>query len=41
MEKDNVIKAFAQLGKLMSHIATKQKWENFDCGITENEYENL
>lgn len=41
MEKDNVIKAFAQLGKLMSHIASKQKWENFDCGITENEYENL
>lgn len=41
MEKDNIIKAFAQLGKLMSHIATKQKWKNFDCGITENEYENL
>ena len=41
MEKNNVIKAFAQLGKLMVHIASKQKWENFDCGITENEYEAL
>jgi hypothetical protein len=39
MEK--VIKAFAQLGKLMTHLGEVHQWENFECGVTEVEYETL
>ncbi len=39
MEK--VIKAFAQLGKLMTHLGEVHQWQNFECGVTQEEYDSL
>jgi hypothetical protein len=33
------IAAFVQLGKIMKHLATQAPWPGFECGLTEEEYQ--
>src|SRR5690606_17731931 len=32
------IQAFSQLGKVLSFFTTKQSWQGYDCGLTEEEF---
>lgn len=41
MKQENIIKGFAQLGKLMRALGNDQPWEGFSIGVTEQEYEAL
>ncbi len=41
MNQDNIIKGFAQLGKLMRALGSDQSWSDFSMGVTEQEYESL
>ena len=39
MDRNQLIKAFDQLGSLMVSFGKKKQWPGFNCGITVDEYE--
>ena len=41
MEKEQIIQAFCQLGKIMNHVGEDLPWNGFELGITERELEDL
>ena len=41
MNRDIIIKGLGQLGKLMRALGENKKWEDFNLGVTQEEYENL
>lgn len=41
MERNEIIKGFSQLGKLMQQLGANQEWPGFASGVTEEEYLKL
>lgn len=41
MKQAQIIKGFAQLGKLMTHLGEGKDWTGFETGVTESEYHQL
>lgn len=41
MERQDLIKAFEQLGKLMVALGEEKTWEDFSLGVTKEEYDRL
>lgn len=41
MEQEKIIKAFAQLGKLMRDLGEDKPWDGYSSGVTRSEYETL
>lgn len=41
MKRSELIRLFAQLGKVCEHAGNGEEWVGFDLGITEEEYEKL
>ena len=41
MKRESLIKAFSQLGIVLRNIGENNPWNNFDTGVTEQEYDKL
>lgn len=41
MKKEEIIKVLVQLGTIFKAIASEEKWRDYDCGLTENEWDSL
>ena len=41
MKKEQIERAFHQLGKVMMHFGSSTKWEGFELGITEQEHQDF
>ena len=41
MKQEAIIKGFLQLGKLMVSLGEEREWQDFNLGVTKNEYEQL
>jgi hypothetical protein len=41
VDRDTLITAFAQLGKVMVQLGKQESWTDFSLGLTAEEYEKL
>jgi hypothetical protein len=41
VKKEEIIKVLVQLGTIFNAVASNDEWRDYDCGLTENEWESL
>lgn len=41
MKKEEIIKVLVQLGTIFNAVASKDEWRDYDCGLTQNEWDSL
>lgn len=41
MKKEEIIKVLVQLGTIFNAVASNDEWRDYDCGLTENEWDSL
>jgi hypothetical protein len=41
VKKEEIIKVLVQLGTIFNAVASKDEWRDYDCGLTQNEWDSL